>query len=86
MRDDKPFGGTGPPAAMSYYFRERSGAHPQLHLAGYRDILQADAFSRTIEPRSWNGESRRDCNIGMLLPLFEHKAVRARASIAGTLS
>jgi transposase len=45
VRDDKPFGGTDPPAAMFYYSRDRSGTHPQLHLAGYRGILQADAFS-----------------------------------------
>ena len=46
VRDDKPFGGTDPAAAMFYYSRDRGGAHPQLHLAGYRGILQADAFRR----------------------------------------
>src|SRR5947209_7229603 len=30
---------------MFYYARDRSGAHPQRHLAGYSGILQADAFS-----------------------------------------
>ena len=44
MRDDKPFGGAGPPAAMFYYSRDRSGEHPQAHLAGYAGIFQADAF------------------------------------------
>jgi transposase len=44
LRDDKPFGGTGPPAAMFYYSRDRKGEHPQLHLAGYAGILQADAY------------------------------------------
>ena len=29
VRDDKPFGGTGPPAAMFYYSRDRRGEHPQ---------------------------------------------------------
>lgn len=29
LRDDAPFGGTGPPAAMFYYSRDRRGEHPQ---------------------------------------------------------
>jgi transposase len=44
LRDDKPFGGTGPPAAVFYYSRDRKGEHPQGHLAGYAGILQADAY------------------------------------------
>ena len=44
LRDDRPFGGTGPPAAMFYYSRDRRGEHPQAHLAGYAGILQADAY------------------------------------------
>src|SRR5277367_3349589 len=44
VRDDKPFGGVGPPAAIFYYSRDRRGDHPQAHLAGYAGILQADAF------------------------------------------
>ena len=44
VRDDGPFGGTGPPAAIFYYSRDRRGEHPQGHLAGYAGILQADAY------------------------------------------
>jgi transposase len=44
VRDDRPFGGADPPAAMFYYSRDRKGEHPQAHLAGYSGILQADAF------------------------------------------
>src|ERR1700720_3868093 len=44
VRDDRPFGGTGPPAAMFYYSRDRKGEHPKMHLAGYAGILQADAY------------------------------------------
>jgi transposase len=45
VRDDRPFGGPAPPAAMFYYSRDRGGAHPVQHLAGYAGILQADAYS-----------------------------------------
>jgi transposase len=44
VRDDRPFGGPAPPAAIFYYSRDRGGAHPVRHLAGYAGILQADAY------------------------------------------
>ena len=44
VRDDRPFGGTDPPAALFYYLRNRAGEHPQSHLAGYVGLMQADAF------------------------------------------
>jgi transposase len=44
VRDDRPFGGPDPPAAMFYYSRDRAGEHPQAHLADYAGIFQADAF------------------------------------------
>src|SRR6202166_428942 len=45
VRDDRPFGGPDPPAAMFYYSRDRSGEHAQAHLADYAGIFQADAFA-----------------------------------------
>ena len=60
VRDDRPFGGAAPPAAMFYYSRDRAGEHPQAHLATYAGIFQADAYSgynKLYEPdrkaRSW---------------------------------
>src|SRR3954454_14700625 len=44
VRDDGPFGGTVPPAAMFYYSRDRAGEHPQAHLANYAGIFQAGAY------------------------------------------
>jgi transposase len=45
VRDDRPFGGSDPPAALFYYSRNRAGEHPQGHLAGYIGLMQADAFN-----------------------------------------
>jgi len=45
VRDDRPFGGKGPPAALYYASRDRRGAHPEEHLEGWSGILQADAYS-----------------------------------------
>src|ERR1700721_1081300 len=38
VRDDCPFGGPGPPAAMFYYSRDRTAEHPRTHLANYAGI------------------------------------------------
>ena len=45
VRDDRPFGGNDPPAALFHYSRNRAGEHPQGHLAGYIGLMQADAFN-----------------------------------------
>ncbi|MFC1458487.1 IS66 family transposase [Microvirga arabica] len=45
VRDDRPFGGRAPPAALYYASRDRRHEHPARHLEGFRGILQADAYS-----------------------------------------
>ena len=45
VRDDRPFGGEAPPAAVFFYSPDRAGIHPEQHLAGYCGILQADAYA-----------------------------------------
>jgi transposase len=45
VRDDRPFGGPAPPAAIFCYSRDRTAEHPNRHLAGWQGILQADAYA-----------------------------------------
>ena len=45
VRDDRPFDGPAPPAALFYASRDRTADHPERHLTGYGGILQADAYS-----------------------------------------
>jgi hypothetical protein len=45
VRDDRPFGGRAPPAALYYASRDRRQEHPERHLRQYAGILQADAYS-----------------------------------------
>jgi len=45
VRDDQPFGGHAPPAALFYYSPDRGGEHPARHLAQYAGIMQADAYA-----------------------------------------
>ncbi|MFK0275018.1 IS66 family transposase [Ensifer sp. NPDC090286] len=44
VRDDRPFGGTSPPAALYYASRDRRQEHPERHLKTFTRILQADAY------------------------------------------
>jgi transposase len=53
VRDDRPFAGPAPPAAAFFYSPDRSGEHPERHLATFAGIMQADAyagFNRLYEP------------------------------------
>ncbi|MGX1350878.1 transposase [Bradyrhizobium elkanii] len=45
VRDDRPFAGPAPPAAVYYASSDRRGEHPQKHLAAFAGILQADCYS-----------------------------------------
>ncbi len=45
VRDDRPFGGADPPAAVFCYSPDRSGMHPERHLAGWAGLMQADAYA-----------------------------------------
>jgi len=53
VRDDRPFGGADPPAAIYFYSPNRSAVHPEAHLASWSGAMQADAYSgfnRLYEP------------------------------------
>jgi transposase len=53
VRDDRPFGGPDPPAAIFFYSPDRGGEHAEQHLASYAGLMQADAyagFNRLYEP------------------------------------
>jgi transposase len=53
VRDDRPFAGRAPPAAVYFFSLDRSGAHPEAHLASWVGLMQADAyagFNRLYDP------------------------------------
>ena len=45
VRDDRPLGGTAPPAALYYASRDRRQEHPERHLHSFIGIVQADAYA-----------------------------------------
>ena len=44
VRDDRPFNGSAPPAALFHFSRDREMTHPNKHLAGWQGILQSDVY------------------------------------------
>jgi transposase len=58
VRDDRPFGGRDPPAAVFFYSPDRGAKHPEQHLASYAGLMQADAyagFNRLYDARRKQG-------------------------------
>lgn len=45
VRDQRPWAGTAPPAAVYRFSPDRKGKHPQDHLKHSSGVLQADAYS-----------------------------------------
>ena len=45
VRDDRPFAGPAPPAALFHYSPDRRGERPRAHLEGWAGLLQADAYA-----------------------------------------
>ena len=58
VRDDRPFGGPDPPAAVYFFSRDRSGERPQRHLAICRPTPM-QASTRSIRTTAPLGRSRR---------------------------
>jgi transposase len=84
VRDDKPFAGPAPPAAVFFYSRDRTAQHPESHLRHYAGILQADAyagFNRLYEAGRKPGPiTEASCWAHGRRKLFELADVTAKAS------
>jgi transposase len=45
VRDERPFAGSRPPAALFHYSPDRKGEHPRAHLEGFRGVIHADGYA-----------------------------------------
>ena len=45
VRDERPFAGSRPPAALFFYSPDRKGEHPKAHLKGFRGVIHADGYA-----------------------------------------
>ena len=72
--DDRPWQGPTPPAAAYVYAEDRKAEHPITHLAGFKGILQVDAYSgyQSIIAERANGSIQLSfCWAHMRRPFFE---------------
>src|SRR3954453_9540137 len=91
VRDDRPFAGPDPPAAMFYYSRDRGGEHPARHLASYSGILQADAYGDRqpgpiVEATCWAHARRPFFVLADLAANARRKAQGKTASVISPLA
>ena len=45
VRDERPFAGSRPPAALFFYSPDRKGEHPKAHLQDFQGIIHADGYA-----------------------------------------
>jgi transposase len=45
VRDERPFVGSRPPAALFFYSPDRKGEHPRTHLKDFRGVIHADGYA-----------------------------------------
>ena len=45
VRDERPFGGDRPPAALFFYSPDRKGEHPRQHLEKFTGVIHADGYA-----------------------------------------
>ena len=50
VRDERPWAGPAPPAALYRFSEDRKGAHPAKHLAGFKGWMHADGYAGFEEP------------------------------------
>jgi len=68
VRDERPFAGERPPAALFFYSPDRKGEHPQHHLKEFRGVIHADGYAgfnelfagnRILEAACWAHARRK---------------------------
>jgi len=71
--DERPWQGSRAPAAYYRFSPDRKGERPQGHLAGFRGVIQADAFS------GYESLARSEASSGQGPPRILHAACWAHA-------
>jgi transposase len=61
VRDERPFSGLRPPAALFFYSPDRKGVHPRVHLREFRGIIHADGYAGFNELFAGNRIAEAGC-------------------------
>jgi len=93
VRDERPFSGPAPPAAIYFYSPDRKGEHPQTHLKSFTGILHADGYAgfnrlfetgRITQAACWAHARRKFFDVfeAIKSPIAEEALTRIRALYA----
>ena len=58
VRDERPFAGSRPPAALFFYSPDRKGEHPQTHQKDFRGVIHADGYAGSTSCSPADGSSK----------------------------
>ena len=61
VRDERPFGGARPPAALFRYSADRKGEHPRAHLKEFSGVIHTDGYSGFNELFAGNRITEAGC-------------------------
>jgi len=76
VRDERPFNGDRPPAALFFYSPDRKGEHPRAHLKDFRGVIHADGYAGFKEMFAGNRIAEAGCWVHVRRKFFDvHSAI-----------
>ena len=77
VRDERPFAGARPPAALFRYSQDRKGEHPQAHLKKFTGVIHADGYAGFNELFAGNRITEAACWAHVRRKFFDVHAANA---------
>jgi len=77
VRDERPFAGSRPPAALFFYSPDRKGEHPRAHLKEFRGVIHADGYAGFNELFAGNRIAEAGCWAHVRRKFFDVHAATA---------
>lgn len=76
VRDERPFNGDRPPAALFFYSPDRKGEHPRAHLKDFCGVIHADGYAGFKELFAGNRIAEAGCWAHVRRKFFDvHSAI-----------
>ena len=77
VRDERPFAGCRPPAALFFYSPDRKGEHPRTHLKDFRGVIHVDGYAGFNELFAGNRIAEAGCWAHVRRKFFDVHAATA---------
>jgi transposase len=93
VRDERPFAGSRPPAALFFYSPDRKGEPPRAHLKEFRGVIHADGYAgfnelfaggKIVEAACWAHVRRKffDVHAATASPIAKRRSTASANSTA----